>query len=117
VLNRQTRSTDIVARLGGDEFAILLIGCSLPRGNAIAESIRRGIAQIELEGIAPLEDQTTLVTASIGLRSLNSAQQQSFEATFQQVDRLLYASKRLGRDRVTLNADETEQSLQEATSG
>jgi diguanylate cyclase (GGDEF)-like protein len=115
VLNRQTRSTDIVARLGGDDFAILLIGCSLPRGNAIAESIRQGIAQITLEGVSPPNGQTTLVTASIGLRSVNSAQQQSFEAIFQQVDCLLYASKHLGRDRVTFNFDEVQPSLQEAT--
>lgn len=101
VLNRHTRATDVVARLGGDEFAVLLVGCSLPRGKTIAERIRQGIAQITLEGINPADDAATLVTASIGLQCFSSDQQQTFEEIFQPIDRLLYASKNAGRDRVT----------------
>jgi len=111
VLSRHTRSTDIVARLGGDEFAVLLVGCSLPRGNTIAEAIRAEIGNITLEGIVPLGGATSLVTASIGLQCLRSNQQRSFEEIFQPIDQLLYASKQSGRDRVTFDLDDAQNVL------
>lgn len=107
VLNRHTRSADIVARLGGDEFAIVLVGCSLPKGNLIAKAILSEIAQLSLDGVPPSRAHTSLITASIGLHRLCLPIETSFEAIFQQADKLLYDSKHGGRDRITVSAMDT----------
>ena len=94
VLNRHTRAADIVARLGGDEFAIVLVGCSLPRAQLIAETLRQEIAQLQLEGLTPVNSADCLVTVSIGVHRLCFTAQTSFESIFNQADELLYASKK-----------------------
>ncbi|HEY9889102.1 MAG TPA: GGDEF domain-containing protein [Candidatus Obscuribacterales bacterium] len=104
VLVCHTRATDIVARLGGDEFAVILRGCSLLQGQAIAETIRIGISHVELTGMAA-ESIPSLVTASIGLQHLDLTAPQSFAEMFQPVDQLLYASKQGGRDRITYSPE------------
>ena len=109
VLNRHTRAADIVARLGGDEFAIVLVGCSLPRAQLIAETLRQEIAQLQLEGLTPVNSADCLVTVSIGVHRLCFTAQTSFESIFNQADELLYASKKSGRDRITLGAIEAVQ--------
>jgi len=99
-LTRHTRTTDVTARIGGDEFAIILVGCSVPRSYAIAETIRQAVAQITLEGVSPLNQSDALVTASIGLLPISPGQ--SFQDVFRVVDGLLYTSKQEGRNRITL---------------
>lgn len=65
-VSTNVRGTDLVARLGGDEFAVLLPDCHEEAARAIAEKIRRGIAEIALQW----EDRTLRVGASIGVAEL-----------------------------------------------
>lgn len=104
IITNYIRSVDFAARLGGDEFAVLLVGCSLARGRHIANRIRSKIAELTLEATSGEPQQTSLVTASIGLQLLKGNAPFSYDELFQQADVLLYKSKRRGRNQVTTSA-------------
>lgn len=96
VIQNKVRERDVASRLGGDEFAILL-----PRAGEVlaaerAEEIRAAIAQEVGQG----------VTASIGIAEVRPFNFGSdFESTLSRADDALYASKRSGKDRVTLASE------------
>ena len=86
------RQFDTACRYGGEEFAVLLPGCDADSAARTARRLRVAIAQ--LEGAAP-------VTASLGVASwpVHAADAASL---VQRADDALYASKRAGRNRVTV---------------
>ena len=81
-------------RLGGEEFLLLLRGQEVVTAAAIAETVRRRIAAIDLSALA---DGIT-VSASIGLAEC--APNQSLEKALLAADKALYEAKQNGRDRV-----------------
>jgi len=101
-IKSQLRLSDSLSRYGGEEFAALLSGTDEPQAMAIAERIRRSIADRPFE----LPEQVSLaVTLSVGLaalpslpgtRSLDAAMRELVEAA----DRALYRAKDGGRNRV-----------------
>ncbi|HYE52431.1 MAG TPA: GGDEF domain-containing protein [Azospirillaceae bacterium] len=96
ICGRSMRQTDLFARLGGEEFVALLPETGPDDAVALAERLRRTLAEtpIAAPGTAPLT-----VTTSIGVAAYRGG-----EATWQQMlaeaDLALYAAKRRGRDRV-----------------
>jgi diguanylate cyclase (GGDEF)-like protein len=98
VLRKQLRSFELVYRLGGEEFLIVLPGCSIHEGHAIAERVRIGLADARPGGLP--------VTASFGVAAASGADA-AFEPLFRAADAALYQAKRAGRNRVVANGDLT----------
>lgn len=97
VLRASLRGADISARWGGEEFVVLLRGSSRADLSAIADRIRRTCAQTEM---VP-SDPTWRVTVSVGV-----AERRPNEpiALWQgRADAAMYAAKRAGRNRVSID--------------
>jgi diguanylate cyclase (GGDEF)-like protein len=94
VLLLNVRGVDRVARYGGEEFAMLLCDVPVERAEQVAERLRREIAAIpELpEGIQ--------VTVSIGIAVYGP--DDTTASLVKRSDDALYLSKRLGRNRVSV---------------
>jgi two-component system, cell cycle response regulator len=92
VLKSQCRTFDIPARYGGEEFALILPGCDARNATVVAERVRTAIES------APLPVH---VTASLGI-SLFPAHGVDLDSMVKAADEALYASKRYGRNRVTV---------------
>ncbi|MGC4091789.1 MAG: GGDEF domain-containing protein [Polyangiaceae bacterium] len=97
VLKRVKRDTDAVGRFGGEEFVVV---CE--------ETDERGAAQLAERIRSELESTTfhselgqLKVTCSVGVAPFPAAGA-TWEALFKATDEALYASKRGGRNRVTV---------------
>ncbi len=89
------RTADIVGRYGGDEFMLILPQTSLQGAQELAERIRLSIAQSRLPVGEGLYAQSTV---SIGVASF--AGQVDVDTLLERIDSALYASKKLGRNRL-----------------
>jgi diguanylate cyclase (GGDEF)-like protein len=88
-------STDFVARYGGEEFAIIFRDKPIQQAFQIAENIR-----LELEQLHHPEIGHQPVTISIGLKQARVGMSKS--ELFEQADELMYAAKRLGKNRTVV---------------
>lgn len=86
-VKQQLRDVDIFARWGGDEFIILLPESQLSMAVSVAEKIRKKAAD-------------TLSPISLSMGVINSNGEQETADILHQVDSLMYAAKRAGRNRV-----------------
>ncbi|HEY6081584.1 MAG TPA: diguanylate cyclase, partial [Polyangiaceae bacterium] len=97
VLKRVKRDTDAVGRFGGEEFVVVCEETDERGAEQLAERIRT-----ELEAIKFHSELGTLqVTCSVGVAPFASAGH-TWEQLFKATDEALYASKRGGRNRVTV---------------
>lgn len=97
VCKQLLREADIIGRMGGEEFAILLPETSCRQALDIAERLRQGIEQAEIE----LEDGGVLhFTASLGVDTLAAADGMDIDRLLNGADHALYEAKRGGRNRV-----------------
>jgi diguanylate cyclase (GGDEF)-like protein len=87
------RSADMVARYGGEEFVIIMPETDTPGAMEAAERIRRTVEQ-EPWSLHP-------ITISIGVTSITETTKTPTQL-LEEADRALYASKKQGRNRVTL---------------
>lgn len=85
------------ARYGGEEFVILLPGATLPHAAGLAEAVRASVESHEFS----FGGQRLPVTISVGVAALTQ-ETASAEALFIRADEAAYASKREGRNRVTV---------------
>jgi len=100
-----TRKSDLVARYGGEEFVVLLFGVGMEQGMALAERIRRALAQTS----CPIANGAIAVTGSIGVaevRTLVEYGGSSLDDLLYRADTALYAAKAAGRNRVQAAAGE-----------
>jgi diguanylate cyclase (GGDEF)-like protein len=96
VLGNCVRQVDTLARYGGDEFTILLVDTGSETGCAIAERIRRTVAETPFEtgGGSPLH-----LTVSIGVATYPD-HGRSREELLDASDKAMYRAKSAGRNRV-----------------
>lgn len=90
------RPGDLAARLGGDEFALILGETGAQAARRIAETARRAVAALEMR-FGPMD---TLLTASVGVATLESRRTDGQQILFEAADRALYRAKSGGRNRV-----------------
>lgn len=93
VLQKLTRDTDLVARWGGEEFLLIIMTDREEIIRHRAELIRSTIAQ--MSPAVEVEQITVSIGGCI-------ARNQEFETVFTIADDCLYASKRNGKNQVTL---------------
>lgn len=105
VLKKSSRSIDISARMGGEEFNVILPGVDSQGGMIVAERIRKGIEDLELEKIGK-------ITASLGVATYFE-HSDDIDELLELVDQAMYESKHNGRNRVTLAKPMNEISWQE----
>lgn len=95
LLESQVRAMGWVARLGGDEFMVVLPGCPLARGYAVAEQLRQALHDWK----PAYQGRSFKLGASIGLVVLD-ATTHDVPAVLRAADMACYAAKRAGRNRV-----------------
>lgn len=88
--------SDFVARFGGEEFAVILPNTDLLAAQQRAEELRSRIRQQTILA------ETPSVTVSIGVAVAVGAIGDNAQRLVKAADQVLYESKRLGRDRVTV---------------
>jgi diguanylate cyclase (GGDEF)-like protein len=96
VFGSRLRPYDLAARYGGDEFVLLLPGISTGNAIAIAERIRKEVAEIKIPGCS------IQITVSIGVGSWMTGEVP--EGLVARADAALYNAKRAGRNRVEVAA-------------
>lgn len=97
VLQANVRDFDLVARCGGEEFAVILPNCELDGAVAIAERIRAGLAGKVITKRST-EERIGSVSLSLGVQPLGAGMRAA--DLFDSADKLLYAAKRTGKNRV-----------------
>lgn len=94
-LRTRLRSPDLFCRWGGEEFVMLLPGTDQDGAVHLAESLRAGLARLELE----TEGLCFTLTGSFGVAA-GLASDASVEQLLARVDQAMYQAKDEGRDRV-----------------
>jgi diguanylate cyclase (GGDEF)-like protein len=97
VARAQCRTEDVVARYGGEEFVIVLRQTPVEGALALAERIRRVVAETSM--VAGSEPPVR-VSLSAGCASLDCVSGESTDALIRMADRRLYRAKEGGRNRV-----------------
>jgi diguanylate cyclase len=96
------RECDIVTRHGGEEFSAVLIDNSPLQALAMAEKIRRRIADNAYQ-----DDELSLqCTVSVGVATMTPTPHSSPEELIKQADEALYQSKSTGRNRVSVYSEQ-----------
>jgi len=94
-MRREVRAEDMVCRMGGEEFLIVLADAGLHTALALAERVRRSIADTAFVS----GDVSCKVSVSIGV-ALREPGMQRVEELIKAADNALYAAKAGGRNRV-----------------
>jgi len=90
------RDIDILGRYGGEEFSVLLPNTALSGAQEIAERVCKIIGSEDVN----VNGEEILVTASLGLVSVEELANVRIELLFDQADQALYKAKQTGRNRV-----------------
>ncbi|MBS4174539.1 GGDEF domain-containing protein [Bacillus sp. FJAT-49736] len=96
LLSNLLDSKYLPARLGGEEFIFLLPETSLEEATEVAETIKSAIQSY----MCTVENETIIVTASLGVASLNMEEADPFTSCYHRADIALYKAKNNGRNRV-----------------
>jgi diguanylate cyclase (GGDEF)-like protein/PAS domain S-box-containing protein len=104
LINDQLRSTDVLARLGGDEFGALLRDIRVDDAVALADSIRRRIAELRYNW----DGRIFAVNSSIGVIVMDDTLATVGDA-LSAADQACYLAKDNGRNRVQLYRPDDQQ--------
>lgn len=94
---RIRRPGDISARFGGEEFVVLLSSTKFDGAASVAEALRAGVANLNLEHIG---SEFGRVTISAGVASMIPQGELTSSKLLQAADQSLYRAKAAGRNRV-----------------
>ncbi len=97
ILERTKRTTDVVARFGGEEFVVLCEQTDESGAQQLGERIREELAKT----VFHTPNGPLSVTCSVGCATFPEAGEK-WDDIFKSADEALYASKRGGRNRVTV---------------
>lgn len=92
------RPSDFAARYGGEEFAVVLVDTDLEGAEVVAESMRTAVERLTIPH--PSSVAGSYVTVSIGVATARPGKSFKAETLMGAADRMLYAAKRSGRNRV-----------------
>jgi len=92
------RKNDIIGRFGGEEFTILLPGCNEDKAAELAEKYRSAVCNI-----STIETGFDFaISASFGIYSSNSKNQNNLQDAIKAADQAMYHSKNNGRNQVSI---------------
>ena len=97
------RPLDLAARYGGEEFAVILYDLALPPVQDVAERLRAGVEELQLE-------PRITVSVGVGLASPNIGR--TPQGAVQLADEALYEAKLAGRNRVVVKGSDAYQMLE-----
>ena len=98
IQSRALRATDLAARYGGEEFVLLFAETTLETAVALGESIRAHVESMRMAH--PRSPTSEWLTVSIGVATITPTQFDLIEQFFVAADRMMYAAKEAGRNRV-----------------
>lgn len=99
VFERSLRPTDVIGRFGGEEFVVGLPNTSPDDARIVAERLRRNVADLPLED--DMSELRLSVTVGIAVAHADDA---DLDSLITRADKMLYAGKRNGRNRVVMCA-------------
>jgi two-component system cell cycle response regulator len=103
LMKHHLRGSDVAGRWGGEEFVVAFTGVQAEGARIAAERLRKAIGDMVVQDDA---GQRIPVTASVGVACWRT--RETLESLTARADRAMYASKKAGRDRVTVcTEDET----------
>ncbi len=102
ILLEKLRSADIAGRHGGDEFVVLMPDTNLSAACELAERLLDQIRGIQID----TPQGQVRFTASIGVVEMDPAQPAALDALVDQADRVQYAAKHAGHNRVFVDHQE-----------
>jgi diguanylate cyclase (GGDEF)-like protein/PAS domain S-box-containing protein len=103
MLSKKIRGSDTIARLGGDEFGVLLADCPLERAMAVAETLRRTIAEFRFNW----QDKIFSIGVSIGVVQIEGDRENNSDI-LGIADAACYSAKDKGRNQVQATPSEHE---------
>lgn len=100
LLQTLRRSTDLIFRIGGEEFAAILLGDDTANLNQITQSVHDAINALAIEHTKnPIKKQ---LTVSIGVASLETPINETFDDLYNKADKALYLAKQSGRNKTSI---------------
>ncbi len=100
LMGQELRGSDRLSRYGGEEFAAVLVGVEAPAARSVFERLRRVVQDFDWDGVAP----GLRVTVSVGAVTVERGE--PFELAAGRADKLLYAAKAAGRNRLVDGLDD-----------
>ena len=88
----------MAVRLGGEEFAVLLYGSDQAVALQLAEGLREELERLGIEHRG--STSSTVLTLSVGVATLQSAEGLPLTQLYEQADRALYLAKANGRNQI-----------------
>src|SRR5471030_652749 len=98
VVREHIRDADIAGRYGGEEFAVLLPGTDKVGARVFAERLRKAVESQEVQH----EGQALRCTISLGVADLSESMT-DYKTLIERADQALYASKKGGRNQVSVH--------------
>ena len=97
-IEKTIRKTDEVGRYGGEEFLVILPNTDISQISAVAEKIRKNIADMFIE----FDDIACNITVSLGCADMKTGSPQTEDELLHNSDVSLYKAKDLGKNKAVL---------------